>query len=197
MKTQEIQTDYNTLLDSIKNIISEDFDTITEKDFGIFESSKEELNQLSVSFEKAIQEKVKSEKMKTELISNVSHDLKTPLTCIKNYLTLLKNDDITLENKHHYLEQLTLYTNRLKNLIEDLFEISKVDSGNINLNLQELDIVSLLNQAYLENEEMLESKNITFIRKINIEKLLVFLDSDKTYRIFENLFTNGYVTTNS
>ncbi|MFR3431384.1 MAG: sensor histidine kinase [Holdemanella porci] len=74
--------------------------------------------------------------MKTELISNVSHDLKTPLTCIKNYLTLLKNDDITLENKHHYLEQLTLYTNRLKNLIEDLFEISKVDSGNINLNLQ-------------------------------------------------------------
>lgn len=190
MKTQEIQTDYNTLLDSIKNIISEDFDTITEKDFGIFESSKEELNQLSVSFEKAIQEKVKSEKMKTALISNVSHDLKTPLTCIKNYLTLLKNDDITLENKHHYLEQLTLYTNRLKNLIEDLFEISKVDSGNINLNLQELDIVSLLNQAYLENEEMLESKNITFIRKINIEKLLVFLDSDKTYRIFENLFTN-------
>ena len=64
MKTQEIQTDYNTLLDSIKNIISEDFDTITEKDFGIFESSKEELNQLSVSFKKAIQEKVKSEKMK-------------------------------------------------------------------------------------------------------------------------------------
>ena len=75
-KTQEIQTDYNTLLDSIKNIISEDFDTITEKDFGIFESSKEELNQLSVNFEKAIQEKVKSEKMKTELISNVSHDKK-------------------------------------------------------------------------------------------------------------------------
>lgn len=189
-KTQDIQTNYNTLLDSIKNIISEDFDTITEKDFGIFESSKEELNQLSVNFEKAIQEKVKSEKMKTELISNVSHDLKTPLTCIKNYLTLLKNDDITLENKHHYLEQLTLYTNRLKNLIEDLFEISKVDSGNINLNLQELDIVSLLNQVYLENEEMLESKNITFIKKINIEKLLVFLDGDKTYRIFENLFTN-------
>ena len=189
-KIQDIQTNYNTLLSSIKNIISEDFDTITEKDFGIFESSKEELNQLSENFELAIQEKVKSEKMKTELISNVSHDLKTPLTCIKNYLVLLKDDNITLENKHYYIEQLTLYTNRLKNLIEDLFEISKVDSGNINLNIQELNIVSLLNQAYLENEDMLESKNLTFVKKFNTEKLLLNLDSDKTYRVFENLFTN-------
>lgn len=189
-KTQEIQSNYNTLLNSIQNIISEDFDTITEKDFGIFESSKKELSQLSKNFELAIQEKVKSEKMKTELISNVSHDLKTPLTCIKNYLVLLKDDDITLENKHYYLEQLNLYTNRLKNLIEDLFEISKVDSGNINLNIQELDIVSLLNQAYLENEDMLESKDITFIKKSNAEKLVLNLDSDKTYRVFENLLTN-------
>lgn len=102
----------------------------------------------------------------------------------------MKDDDITLENKHYYLEQLNLYTNRLKNLIEDLFEISKVDSGNINLNIQELDIVSLLNQAYLENEDMLESKDITFIKKTNAEKLLLNLDSDKTYRVFENLLTN-------
>lgn len=189
-KTQKIQADYNTLLSSIKNIISEDFDTITEQDFGIFESSKNELNQLSDNFKSAIQEKVKSEKMKTELISNVSHDLKTPLTCIKNYLTLLKDDQISLENKHHYLDQLTLYSNRLKNLIEDLFEISKVDSGNINLNIQELNIVSLLEQAYLENEELLESKKLTFIKKFNTDKLLLELDSDKTYRIFENLFTN-------
>lgn len=189
-KTQEIQANYNTLLDSIKNIISEDFETITEKDFGIFESSKKELSQLGESFELAIQEKVKSEKMKTELISNVSHDLKTPLTCIKNYLVLLKDDDVTLEKRHYYIEQLNLYTNRLKNLIEDLFEISKVDSGNINLNLQELDIVSLLNQAYLENEDMLESKNITFVKKSNADKLLLNLDSDKMYRVFENLLTN-------
>lgn len=198
-KTQEIQSNYNTLLSSIKNIISEDFDTITEKDFGVFESSKNELNQLSENFELAIQEKVKSEKLKTELISNVSHDLKTPLTCIKNYLILLNDDQITLENKHHYLQQLTLYTNRLKNLIEDLFEISKVDSGNINLNIQALNIVSLLDQVYLENEEMLELKNLTFIKKFNTDKLILNMDSDKTYRIFENLFTNinKYALSNS
>lgn len=189
-KTQEIQKDYNILLSSIKNIISEDFDKISEKDFGIFESSKDELSQLSDNFESAIQEKVKSEKLKTELISNVSHDLKTPLTCIKNYIALLKDDQLSFENKHHYLNQLTLYTNRLKNLIEDLFEISKVDSGNINLNIQELDIVSLLEQVYLENEELLESKNLTIIKKYNIDKLIIHMDSDKTYRIFENLFTN-------
>ena len=168
-------------------------------DLGIFNSSKDDLNQLSQNFEAAVQEKVKSQKLKTELISNVSHDLKTPLTCIKNYTTLLKDDHISNEDREHYVGQLTVYTNRLKNLIEELFEISKIDSGNINLKLQYLDIVSLLNQVYMENEEMLESKNLEVIKKYDVDRAVLRLDSDKTFRIFENLFTNigKYALSNS
>lgn len=195
----QLQADYNTLLSSIQHIISEDFDKISEQDFGVFEASKSELNQLSENFKIAIQEKVKSQKLKTELISNVSHDLKTPLTCIKNYIALLKDDELSLENRHHYLEQLVLYTNRLKNLIDDLFEISKVDSGNITLKKQELDIVALLDQAYMQNEDLLEPKHLQIMKKYSSDKILLELDSDKTYRIFENLFTNigKYALSNS
>ena len=195
----QLQADYNTLLSSIQHIISEDFDKISEQDFGVFEASKSELNQLSENFKIAIQEKVKSQKLKTELISNVSHDLKTPLTCIKNYIALLKDDELSLENRHHYLEQLVLYTNRLKNLIDDLFEISKVDSGNITLKKQELDIVALLDQAYMQNEDLLEPKHLQVMKKYSSDKILLELDSDKTYRIFENLFTNigKYALSNS
>lgn len=189
-KAKEIENDYNTLLSSIKNIISEDFDKVSEKDFGVFETSKNELNQLNDNFKEAIQEKVKSQKLKTELITNVSHDLKTPLTCIKNYITLLDDENLSKEDYKHYLEQVNLYSNRLKGLIEDLFEISKVDSGNIHLNLQELDIIALLDQVYLENEELLEPKNLQVIKKYNADKVMMNLDSEKTYRIFENLFTN-------
>lgn len=184
------QNDYNQLLDSIHDIISEDFDQSTIHDLGIFDSSKEKLIQLSNNFEEAITEWVKSEKLKTELITNVSHDLKTPLTCMKNYLVLLENDNLSAEDKSHYIAQLHIYTNRLKRLIDDLFEISKVDSGNISLDLQPLDLVSLLEQVYIENEESLQERDLTLIKKIDEEKITLNLDSDKTYRIFENLLTN-------
>lgn len=197
-RVSKVQNDYDQLLKYIQGIISENFNN-EDVDLGIFNSSKDDLNQLSQNFEAAVQEKVKSQKLKTELISNVSHDLKTPLTCIKNYTTLLKDDHISNEDREHYVGQLTVYTNRLKNLIEELFEISKIDSGNINLKLQYLDIVSLLNQVYMENEEMLESKNLEVIKKYDVDRAVLRLDSDKTFRIFENLFTNigKYALSNS
>lgn len=197
-RVSKVQNDYDQLLKYIQGIISENFNN-EDVDLGIFNSSKDDLNQLSQNFEAAVQEKVKSQKLKTELISNVSHDLKTPLTCIKNYTTLLKDDHISNEDREHYVGQLTVYTNRLKNLIEELFEISKIDSGNINLKLQDLDIVSLLNQVYMENEEMLESKNLEVIKKYDVDRAVLRLDSDKTFRIFENLFTNigKYALSNS
>lgn len=189
-KMVSVKQNYDQLIESINLIISGNYNDINELDLGIFTDSKAQLLQLSANFESAIAEKVKSQKLKTELISNVSHDLKTPLTCIKNYITLLKDDNLSIEDRHHYMDQLQLYANRLKNLIEDLFEISKVDSGNIKLNKQELDIVALLEQVYLENEDLLEPKQLTVIKKFNTDKCVLELDSDKTYRIFENLFTN-------
>ena len=151
---------------------------------------REELEKLSVNFEEAVQEKVRSEKMKTELISNVSHDLKTPLTCIKNYAALLDDDALSSEKRHEYQEKLKKYANRLKTLIDDLLEISKVESGNLKLEPANLNIIDLLDQVYMQSEEALNAKNITVIRHYADKKLILCLDSNKTYRIFENLFTN-------
>lgn len=195
----EVQDNYHQLMNAIECIITQDFDSIDEKELGIFASSKLQLMELSDNVQNAISEQVKSQKLKTELISNVSHDLKTPLTCIKNYIALLDDDKLNDEDRKHYVEQLKLYANRLKRLIEDLFEISKVDSGNIQLDYQALDIVSLLEQVMVENEDLLETKHIEIIKKLPADKIILNLDSDKTYRIFENLFTNisKYALSNS
>lgn len=128
--------------------------------------------------------------MKNELISNVSHDLKTPLTCIKNYIVLLQDDTLSSNTRQEYINSLNQYVNRLTSLIEDLFEVSKANSGNIKLNLINLNIVALLEQTFTENKEVLESKNLTTIKNYANNEIKLNLDGDKTYRIFENLFTN-------
>lgn len=185
---KHIQKDYQKLLTAMRGIVSEDF--VRETDYGIFTSGIEELEKLNADFAVAVQEKVKSEKMKTELISNVSHDLKTPLTCIKNYIVVLADDTLSEEKRHEYLDKVQKYADRLKNLIDDLLEISKVDSGNIQLERTRLNIVDLVEQVYLQSEELWKEKQLTIIRRYAKKKMELFLDSNKTYRIFENLLSN-------
>ena len=103
-------------------------------------------------FEEAVKERVRSQNLRTELITNVSHDLKTPLTGIKSYLELLNDSQLSAEDKEEYLIRLNQYTDRLSKLIEDLFEVSKANSGNIQLETQNVDIVSLVEQVLVENE---------------------------------------------
>lgn len=128
--------------------------------------------------------------MKTELISNVSHDLKTPLTCIKNYIILLQNETLEEKQRKEYLENLNQYTNRLTTLIEDLFEVSKVNSGNVSLNSTMLNIIALLDQSCAESSDIMNSKNLTLMKQYDNNEYMVYLDGDKTYRIFENLLSN-------
>src|SRR5699024_12681462 len=151
---------------------------------------KDEFNNIKVGFKKAVEEETKSQNMKNELISNVSHDLKTPLTCIKNYIVLLQDDTLSSNTRQEYINSLNQYVNRLTSLIDDLFEVSKANSGNIKLNLINLNIVALLEQTFTENKEVLESKNLTTIKNYANNEIKLNLDGDKTYRIFENLFTN-------
>ena len=140
--------------------------------------------------EKAVQEETKSQNMKTELISHVSHDLKTPLTCIKNYIVLLEDDTLTNEQRQEYLNNVKQYANRLNTLIEDLFEVSKVNSGNIQLEMIDLNIVALIEQSKAEYAELLAESDLTIIASYENPEITVHLDGNKTYRIFENLFTN-------
>ncbi|WP_270646375.1 HAMP domain-containing sensor histidine kinase [Paeniclostridium hominis] len=151
----------------------------------------QDINNLSEGLENAIDEKFKSERMKAELITNVSHDLKTPLTSIINYVDLIKKEEnIQPEYLKDYINVLDNKSKRLKVLIEDLFEASKASSGNIELNIEKLDLNQLLRQSIGENEEKLTNSNLNL--KVNLLKEPVYINCDgkRMYRVFENLLIN-------
>lgn len=189
-KLKKVQKDYQVLLKEAHQLADGRFDEELTQDVGIFNALGDELKNVRIGFEKAVSEEIKSQNMKTELISNVSHDLKTPLTGIKNYAELLGQNNVSEQDKQVYLENLQHYIDRLNNLIEDLFEVSKVNSGNIELNPVELNVVALIQQAQAETEDLLKQKNLTVILDAPENGIVQALDGDKTYRIFENLFTN-------
>ncbi|MBO5458951.1 MAG: HAMP domain-containing histidine kinase [Lachnospira sp.] len=189
-KAQKCQKDYNVMLTASHELAEGKFDTEISEDVGIFNGLKDEFKNIRSGFQKAVNEEIKSQNMKTELISNVSHDLKTPLTGIKNYVELLQDENVDEETRKKYLNTLNNYTDRLSTLIEDLFEVSKVNSGNIRLNPIELNIVALVKQAEAETEELLNERGLTVIVNSRENDIKLMLDGDKTYRIFENLFTN-------
>jgi Signal transduction histidine kinase len=185
-----IKEDYQILLNATKQLSQGNFDVPLNNDIGLFNPLREEFSHIKDGFEKAVQEEVKSQKMKTELISNVSHDLKTPLTSIITYIDLLKSDQLDEQQRQEYLNVLDKNSIRLKNLIEDLFEVSKVNSGDVQLHIVDIDIVALIKQAQLECLDKFEEKNLDVRFQSNCEKIIYPLDSAKTYRIFENLFIN-------
>lgn len=187
-QSMKVRNDYKNMLDFTEQLSHGHFDTEIEDDLGIFNSMRDRLNNLKIGFEAAVKEETKSQNMKTELITNVSHDLKTPLTCIKNYVILLKNTQADETTRTEYLNQLERYTNRLSNLIQNLFDVSKASSGNIDLHPIDLRLQALVDQSLAECIEVLESKDIQVVK--NVEDVVVHLDGDKTYRVFENLLTN-------
>ena len=141
-------------------------------------------------FRLAVEKEVRSQNMKTELISNVSHDLKTPLTSIITYIDLLKKDDIDEETKKEYIDILDRKSKRLKVLIEDLFEASKASSGNIELHLEELDVVALLRQTLGELEEKISESTLQIRINLPDNKVMCQLDGRRTYRVFDNIIGN-------
>lgn len=188
---QKIQEQYRKVLTATRSIAGGNLNTSLEEDFGVFESYKKELASIQTGFKKAVEEEVRSQRMKTELITNVSHDLKTPLTAITTYVELLEEKDLSPEKREEYLEVLKKKTARLRFLIEDLFEVSKASSGNVTLNPVDVDICNLIRQVYLEYEDKVEEADLIFRFSMPEEKVILKLDSQKTYRVFENLYTNA------
>ncbi len=185
----DLREKYQVLLKATNEIAEGNLEVEITEDLGVFTPFCTEIAKIQTGFQKAVAEEVKSQRMKTELITNVSHDLKTPLTAIITYVNLLKEEKDE-EKRKDYTDVLERKSLRLKVLIEDLFEISKASSKNITLDIVEVDIVNLFKQVKLELEEKLKAAEVDFRCTYPQEKLLVSLDSQKTYRIFENLLVN-------
>lgn len=135
-------------------------------------------------------QQIKSERLKTELITNVSHDLRTPLTSIITYTELLKNPDISEDEKKSYIEIIDRKSKRLKVLIDDLFEASKMASGNMELVKEKVDLVSLLQQALAEHDEKIADSSFEFRINHPTPPVYAIVDGQKLWRVFDNLISN-------
>ncbi len=232
----KVQEQYRGLLKSTNQLAEGNLDFPITGDVGIFTPVQNELKRIQTGFKKAVSEEVKSERMKTDLITNVSHDLKTPLTAIITYVDLVKNEtdeekrkeyigvlerkslrlkvliedlfeiskatsrNVTLhymkvdivdeEKRKEYIGVLERKSLRLKVLIEDLFEISKATSRNVTLHYMKVDIVDLLKQVGLEYDSNIRNANLEMKWNLPEHKIVLWLDSQKTYRIFENMIVN-------
>ena len=186
----KLQKKYGLLLKATNEIAQGNLNVTIEEDLGVFEPFKPQIYRIEEGFRNAVAEEVKSQRMKSELITNVSHDLKTPLTAIITYVKLLQEPGVTEEQRKKYLETLDRKSLRLKALIEDLFEVSKANSQNITLDIRDVDIVSMVKQVEFEMEDKLADAGLDVRMSMPEEKVIVPLDSQKTFRIFENLFGN-------
>lgn len=150
------------------------------------------INEMGDGLQKAVDAIVKNERLKAELITNVSHDLKTPLTSIVSYVDLLKREHLEGERVQHYIEVLDQKSQRLRQLTEDLVEASKISSGNVELQMMQIQFQSMIQQAYGEVQERLEEKQLTARWEMDKEPLMILADGRHLWRILENLFGNIY-----
>ena len=185
----DLKAKYAVLLKATNQMAEGNLDVEITEDLGIFTPFKAEMEKIRQGFKLAVNKEVKSQRMKTELITNVSHDLKTPLTAIITYVNLLKEEKDE-EKQKEYIDVLERKSLRLKVLIEDLFEISKVNSQNVTLNVVDVDLVNLFKQVKLEMEDKITAAGLEFRCDYPEEKIVIPLDSQKTFRIFENLLVN-------
>lgn len=148
------------------------------------------LNRLRKGVQISMNEQAKSERLKTELITNVSHDLRTPLTSIITYTDLLKQEDLSEEDRLKYVEILDKKSARLKTLIEDLFEVSKMASGNLELHKSRVDLTQLLQQALAEHEEEIASSSLDFRIQLPEKALIATVDGERWWRVLDNLIVN-------
>ena len=151
----------------------------------------QEINKVRDGVEKAVDDQMKSERLKTDLITNVSHDIKTPLTSIINYVDILKRENIQDERIAGYIEILNKKALRLKQLTEDLVEASKISSGNITLTMQEINLKQLIKQTNGEFKEKFEARNLELICNLPEEQMLIEADGRRMFRVIENLYNNA------
>lgn len=150
----------------------------------------ENINRLEYNIENAVEQRNRSNKLRVELITNVSHDLKTPLTSIINYADLLCEEKLP-EPASDYAISLREKSYRLRNMVQDVFELSKAASGNLRIEKQPLDLAKLIRQTLADMDERIEASSLTFKTVMESEPVMILADGEKLYRVFQNLFLNA------
>ncbi|NLX01265.1 MAG: HAMP domain-containing histidine kinase [Syntrophomonadaceae bacterium] len=188
---EETISDLGNLMDHIELIKNGDMGTKLEvaEDADIY-PAVQNLNYIQEGMGIAVAEKMKSERMKIDLITNVSHDLKTPLTSIISYVDLLNKEDGLPEHVNDYIKILAQKSEHLKNLIQDLFDLSKASSNNLPLDMETIDLARLAKQALADMEEPIAASGLTFRINIPDEPIYIISDGKKLYRVLENLIMN-------
>lgn len=182
------------ILEGVKKISTGDTNSKvnTEGMRGENKEMAEAVNSIGEGIKVAVETSMRDERLKAELITNVSHDIKTPLTSIINYVDLLKRENIEEEPIKGYIEVLESKSQRLKQLTDDLVEASKVSSGNVVLNMEKIDLSELLKQAVGEFSEKFDTKKLQVIENFEQPPHIIYADSRHTFRVIENLFNNIY-----
>ena len=189
-KAAKVRRDYMRLFEITQELAAGNLEVSTPQYLGYFDSLKNELVTIQHGLGHAVERALSSERMKGDLITNVSHDLKTPLTSIITYVDLLQVEGLSEEKRSQYLKTLELKTERLKMLIEDLFEVSKASSGNLQLDLREVDVVTLMRQTVLGLEDRIMEAGLTLRETYPEESIKMELDGGRMHRVFENLIIN-------
>ena len=158
--------------------------------YGVLKSHGENLNSIAQGMQKAVQQRLKSERFRTDLITNVSHDIKTPLTSIVNYVDLLKKEDVQPEKAKEYIAVLDRQSARLKKLTEDLVEASKASSGTLPVHLEAVDVNVLLSQVSGEYQSRFELCKLEPIVKLSPDDPQILADGKLLWRVFDNLLSN-------
>lgn len=162
-----------------------------EEEFsGDYKDLAEEINGIGDGLLGAVEENVKNERLKTELVTNVSHDIKTPLTSIINYVSLIKMEGAWNSNVENYVGILENKSQRLKQLTEDLVEVSKITSGAIMLNMQPINMVELIYQTGGEFNEIFEDVGLTVVTKLPKDPVMILADGSRLWRVVQNLYNN-------
>ena len=194
LKLADIIRDINRLTKGVEEITKGDLEHKigNDKASGIFKELTDGINHIGDGLKAAVETSLKDERMKTELITNVSHDLKTPLTSIINYIELLKAEKMPTPEAEHYIEVLDRKAQRMKQLAEDLVEAAKATSGNIELEMMPIAFDELMKQAFGEFEDKFAKKELSLITHYTDKKTVVLADGRRLYRVIENVLQNVY-----
>lgn len=189
-KVKKGKTSYSVLYGIIAQMAAGNLNVEIPPNLGKCQMFRDELVKLRECVKEAVDKEIKSERMRMELVSNVSHDLKTPLTAMITYIDLLEDDNLEPEKRKEYLKIIDERADRLKYLIEDLFEVTKASTGNVKFEPVKMDIVNLVKQVTYEYEDRFKERELSVQYDIPEGKVYINADSQKTYRIYSNLLGN-------